>query len=377
MRLTPLRSPRLAGCLLTVVAAAFVALVPANAEARGTPAACTGLEPGGLGGLVAETRLTELSGLAGSRRYDDVLWAHNDSGGQPEVYAMREDGTALGAYPLDGATATDWEDIAAGPGPDATGDFLYVGDIGDNDAKRPSVTVYRVPEPDAEPAPPGATLPGVEAIELTYPGGPSDAEALLVDPRTGDLVIVTKSLTGASRVLSAPAASLQPGAPVAMVDAGARPIPISPTAGEGLPGTMVTGGDVSPDGSLVVLRTYRSVLVFERGDDETLAEALLGEPCFGPQQEEAQGEAIAFTHDGSAYVTASEGTNVAIVRIAVVEEAPTTTTTAPTSDEVAEAPEDDDIVTILGLLVGAALVFFVLGGAALWWSRRRRGSGAG
>ena len=112
-------------------------------------------------------------------------------------------GTALGAYPVTARRSTDWEDIAVGPGPDGDGDFLYVGDIGDNGAERRSVTVYRVAEPEAAPVPPGVALSGAEAIELTYPGGPVDAEALLVDPRTGDLVIVTKStrrrLAGARR----------------------------------------------------------------------------------------------------------------------------------------------------------------------------------
>jgi hypothetical protein len=343
--------------------------------------ACGDLEPGGLAGLVAEPTLLELSGLAGSRRHQAVLWAHNDSGGAPELFAMREDGTSLGVYPIEGAAAVDWEDMAAGPGADGTGAYLYAGDIGDNDSVRPSVTVYRVPEPEAAPALPGAPLAGTEVIELTYPDGPSDAEALLVDPRTGDLVIVTKSLAGASRVLSAPVETLVPGAPVAMVDAGPRPVPLPPTEHEGLPATMVTGGDVSPDGSLIVLRTYGSVLVFPRADDESLAEALLGEPCFGPQQAEAQGEAIAFTGDGTAYVTASEGTNVAINRVVRTDQIVTTTTTATTAstgdDAVTEAAEDDDVVTIVGLLVGAALLLVVVGGVVLWWSRRRRGSGAG
>ena len=340
--------------------------------------ACDRFEPGGLAGLVAESRVVELSGLAASRQHDGVLWSHNDSGGAPELYAMREDGTALGAYPVEGATATDWEDMASGPGTDGAGDFLYVGDIGDNGAVRASVTVYRVPEPEEAPALPCTSLPGAEALELTYPGGPSDAEALLVDPRTGDLVIVTKSVTGASRVLNAPVETLEPGAPIAMVDAGPRRIPLPTTEAEGLPATMVTGGDVSPDGSLVVLRTYGSVLVFPRADDQTLAEALLGEPCFGPQQQEPQGEAIAFTHAGTAYVTASEGTNVPINRVVLTEPVVSTTTTTESSDRETEtAAEEDDDATIVAVLIGAAVLLVVLGGVALFVARRRRRSGAG
>jgi hypothetical protein len=51
----------------------------------------------------------------------------------------------------DRRAVTDWEDVAAGPCPG--GRCLYVADIGDNTASRPSVTVYRVPEPrPGEPA---------------------------------------------------------------------------------------------------------------------------------------------------------------------------------------------------------------------------------
>ena len=40
------------------------------------------------------------------------------------------------------------------------------------------------------------TLAGVDALRLRYPDGPHNAEAMLVDPRTGDLVIITKVATG-------------------------------------------------------------------------------------------------------------------------------------------------------------------------------------
>ncbi len=125
---------------------------------------------------VASTALTELSGLAASRRHPDVLWAHNDSGGEPEVVAVGRDGGDRGRFPLGGAEAFDWEDMAIGPDPAGTGgDVLYLGDIGDNiDQRDDGVVVYRVPEP--QPGAAGsvaAPLGGVEALELTYAGGPA------------------------------------------------------------------------------------------------------------------------------------------------------------------------------------------------------------
>ena len=88
----------------------------------------------------------------------------------------------------------DWEDIAIGPGPQANVDYLYVGEIGDNDSKHKSIKIYRVPEPnvDANQTPVVVTVRGVETIELTYPDGPRNAETLMVDPLTKDIYIVSK-----------------------------------------------------------------------------------------------------------------------------------------------------------------------------------------
>ncbi|MFL6204182.1 MAG: hypothetical protein ACJ739_02410 [Acidimicrobiales bacterium] len=277
---------------VVVLLGALLTTVGPHASARS--GVCDRFGPMAKAGTVADGRLVELSGVAASRRHAGVLWAHNDSGGAAEVYALGLDGRALGAYPINGASATDWEDIAVGPGPGG-GSYLFVGDIGDNGTERSSVTVYRVAEPATKPAAPGAPLPGAAAIQLTYPTGPADAEALLVDPRTGDLIIVTKVWSGNGRIFVAPAKDLQPGGTVMMSDAGAVP-----------GGTLVTGGDISPDGSTVALRTYGSVLLFARGSG-SVATALRGKACSGPQAAERQGEAVAFARDGASIFTISEG----------------------------------------------------------------------
>jgi len=315
---------------LLVVALLGTVLVAAGSPATAGSGACAGFGPMARAGTVADDRVVELSGMAASRRHGGVLWAHNDSGGAAEVYALAGNGASLGAYPVTGAAATDWEDMAVGPGP-GTGSYLFLGDIGDNGAERATVTVYRVPEPAAKPAGPGAALGGAAAIQLKYPAGPADAEALLVDPRSGDLVIVTKALSGTSRVLSASKASLQPGAVVTMSDRGTIKIPLPPNGGSGLPGTMVTGGDVSPDGSIVALRTYRSVLLYPRGGSGSVVDALKRAPCFGPQAEEPQGEAVAFSSDGASLMTASEGAHVPLYRSGppVVRATTTTTRSSP------------------------------------------------
>ena len=247
---------------------------------------------------VANPDLTEVSGIAASRTNDGVVWAHNDSGGEPEAFAVGLDGTDRGRLRLDGADAVDWEDMAVGPGPGGA-DHLFLGDIGDNDAGRDDIAVYRVAEP---PVPAGGLAAGggapAERLALSYADGPHDAETLLADPVTGDLLVVTKQWdAGAVGVYRIPA-DAAPGAPVVMERVGEVPA---------LAGQMVTGGDVGPDGSVVVLRTYFGVRVWDRAEGATVADALAGEPCEAAAPFEIQGEAVAVTPDGQGYVTIAEG----------------------------------------------------------------------
>ena len=247
---------------------------------------------------VAEPDLDEASGVAASRTYPGVLWAHDDSGGAAEVFAVGVDGGDRGRVTLEGAEAVDWEDMARCPAPGGAGDVLYLGDIGDNGADRDHVTIYRVPEPD--PAAGAAT--GVEALDLTYPDGPRDAESLVADPVTGDLYILDKDLGGGPVTAYRVPAGTGPG-PTEMERAGEVGLP----AGE-----IVTGADVSPDGALVAVRTYTAVYVWDRGPDQTVAQALEAEPCRAPSARERQGEAIAVDPSGRGYTTISEGEHPAI-----------------------------------------------------------------
>jgi hypothetical protein len=270
-------------------------------------AACRGVLAASTPGSVASASVVELSGISASRRNADVWWVHNDSGDSARVFAVGNDGRDLGTYSLSAASAFDWEDIAVGPGPAVGTHYIYAADIGDNARARASVTVYRVAEPAvdaAAPTPPPQSLTGVAALTLTYPDAPHDAEALLVDPSTGDLFIVTKEGSGTSQVFRAPA-NLAAGSSTAMTQVA--------TVALGA-GQLVTAADVTPDGDVVGLRTYGAVTLFKRTAGTPLGQAFSGVKCAGKTTSEAQGEAIGFTHNGRGYVTASEGAHPALHR---------------------------------------------------------------
>ncbi len=229
--------------------------------------------------VIGSARLSELSGVAPSRQ-PGILWTHNDSGHDPILFAVDSTGRDLGGWRITGAVNRDWEDMTAGPCTTAPGRCLYMGDIGDNQRRRPSIVIYRVAEP---PAPTGDSepLPLLDSIVLRYPGGPRNAEGIALTP-DGRLLVAAKDLRGPALLFEAPA--------------GAREAVLAPLCTlalrvEPFTGRLVTGLAVSPDGRFIVARTYVSIHLFrtDRRCTPLTPPAGLVIPVV-----ESQGEGIAF-----------------------------------------------------------------------------------
>lgn len=254
-------------------------------------------------GTIADPAVDESSGLAASRRNPGLYWTHNDSGDEAFVYCLEASGASCGVWRVSGASARDWEDMAAGPGPQEGVPYLYLGDIGDNLADRDAVTVYRVPEP-AVPAggrastrqAPAATE-AAEALRLRYPDRAHNAEALLVHPRTGDLYVVVKEPGPAVYVARAP---LRGGTTTTMEKLATLPAGATPR-------DQVTGGDISPDGTRVALSTYADGYELRLPAGATSFDAIWERsPVRFTLGLRPQGESIAYRLDGNAVVTTSE-----------------------------------------------------------------------
>ena len=134
-----------------------------------------------------------------SRSQPDLLWSHDDSGAGPILFGLRADGRVAARPTVTGAQAVDWEDIAAGPARTAGRCSTSATSATTRRAGPPSTSTAS-PSRASAPRPP---LPAAR-LRLRYPDGAHDAEALLVDPLRGDLVIVTKAL-GAARAYRASA----------------------------------------------------------------------------------------------------------------------------------------------------------------------------
>jgi hypothetical protein len=242
--------------------------------------------------------LQEVSGIAASRRHTDVLWMHND-GKAKHVFAVRTSGKVAAQVKIPEAVE-DVEDMAVGPGPEEGVPYIYLGDIGDNDGNRREVQVVRFAEPSLDGERGQPKVRDAEVIRLRYPDGSHDAEALMVDSPTGDLIIVTKE-EGRARAYAVRAASL-------LKDGGQAALEVLAD----VEAELVSAGDISSDGSRVLLRNEEQGWLWERAADEPLADALQRPPVVVPVRGDKQGnngESVAFGPAGKSYYTVSEGKN--------------------------------------------------------------------
>jgi hypothetical protein len=244
------------------------------------------------GSLVKVPELQEGSGVAASKRSPNRFWAHNDSG-EPVLFALDSKGTVVDRVRVPGAKVDDWEAVAVGPCP--AGSCIYIGDIGDNDAERRNVTIYRL----QEPADTSGSAGSVDVFRARYPDGAHDAETLLVTPK-GDILIVTKGDTGPVGLYRLPS-DAKPGSTSTLQSIGRPRQPGKAPADE-----RITDGAVSPGGEWVALRTSDAILLYRAEDlmsgnwKEASRLSLKG-------LDEPQGEGIAFGDESTIYLVGEGG----------------------------------------------------------------------
>jgi hypothetical protein len=239
-------------------------------------------------GRIQPSGLVEISGIAASAQEPKRFWAHNDSGGEPVLFCLTLTGASCGTTAVEGAELVDWEDISVVPGSD--GDSLYIADIGDNERVREFVTIYRV-----EGAHPGEDSVVAEAFDVRYPDRPHDAEALVVDPGSGDIYIITKEYTRRASVYvgRAPLRSTTTLELVSKLD----------LAG---PLAVVTGADVSRNGDRVILSTYADGFELSAPEGAPFEEIWDQRPVRVDLGRHKQNEAVTYTRSGD-ILSASEG----------------------------------------------------------------------
>ena len=237
-------------------------------------------------------KLREISGMVSSINNPKLLWGHNDSGNKAEIFLMDEGLSVKLTCELAGIDNRDWEDIAIGPGPDSSKNYLYVADIGDNDAQYQYKYIYRFEEPKWNQNQEKIIISEFDRITFQLPDERKDTETLLLDPTTKDLYVISKR--------EEPVHLYELKYPHTTEET------ITAKKVMSLPLTKIVGGDFSADGKEILLKNYHQVFYWSSMVSKPIAELLQESPKEIPYVREPQGEAITWARDGSGFYTLSE-----------------------------------------------------------------------
>jgi DNA-binding beta-propeller fold protein YncE len=246
---------------------------------------------------VSDARLVEASGIADSKANPGYLWVEQDSGNPPDITLLQHNGTVLKTVHLAGVENRDWEDIALAAGPQPGKQYLYLAETGDNLLVHSDYAIYRFEEPAAATD----TIKQVDKIAFFYPNGSHNAEAILVDPDTKDIYIITKTdLKSKVFKLSYPYSTTTMNK---VEELGS------------LPYNYVVSAAISPSGKEVVVKKYDAIYDYPRTPGETIMQTLSKQPVNLPYQVEPQGEAIVFDNNDTGYYTISEKAPASSVKL--------------------------------------------------------------
>ena len=276
-------------------------------------------------------QVPESSGVVAGRLSADLYWTNNDSGHPARLWVFRlteadeAAGVArnLGYVNLSGASSSDWEDVATGPG-----NTIYVFDGGDNPpCGRTSKRIHRFVEPAIDPdGAPVALSVAYESIRFEYPdtADPSqpadsdderyDAESLAVHPLSGDIYVVTKrnnSNVPVSYVYKLSAAELNWGSDDIHVLEFIADISAAVPSGP-------TGMDLDAEGRRLVVRNYWAAYEFTLPTSQPFDDIFQTTPLAINLQvpAEPQGEAVCYHLNGGDLITTSEapsGSDYAVI----------------------------------------------------------------
>ena len=228
-----------------------------------------------MGKLESED-LPETSGLAAFSTKPNLLFAVNDSGNPPGIYALTLNGKGAGHWPIDYPYTHDFEDLAAFVLDGKS--YLLVADTGDNLHWRHRLNILVFEAPDAETE--GHSLKLAWQFSFNFPKGYRDVESVAVDTRSNSIFLISKRYVP-PEVFRLP---LQPGDG----DVTAEPVVVlygipQPTERDlredpthGAYSSMPTAFDIHGRDAVVV--TYKEAYLYRRKVGENWAEAFSGIP---------------------------------------------------------------------------------------------------
>lgn len=194
-------------------------------------------------GRIDHPLIRESSGLQRNSKNPELFWTHNDGGGRKQVlYGITRQGRSVAEFWVTGALLEDWEDISG----DGRG-HLFLGDIGNNEARRREIAVHQIDEPDVTAAK-GGSVKITRTWRLRFPQRPFDCESLVVWGDQGYVI---------SKVFNDARAELYR---FSLTNTGVQTLERILELKIDSP---VTGADIAPDGSLLGVVAKNGAYVFK------------------------------------------------------------------------------------------------------------------
>ncbi|KGM55434.1 hypothetical protein N800_14000 [Lysobacter daejeonensis GH1-9] len=257
-----------------------------------------------VSGFLLDPQLSEISGLATSRRHPGTLWLHDDGGNPARLFAVSTRGLRRATYRVEGVNKTDWEDIAAFRLDGR--DYLLLADTGDNGGLRRTLQLHVIEEPGTLE---NGRLTPAWSIAFRWPDGARDCEAVAVDAKRGQILLVSKKRQP-PELFALPLRPRDKGVQTARA--------LGPLAGVPQPSAddlrqrpqrarydaHVTAADVSPDGRTLAVMTYRYLLFYPTARGQGWGRAVARAPQTRILPWLPQAEAMGWALDGdSVYAT--------------------------------------------------------------------------
>ena len=258
-------------------------------------------------GTMAKKVMPETSGLAASRRTPGYLWAHGDenTGSNKKIVAIQPNGTLAMTVNISGDPGRDdWEDIATGV---INGkNYVFIGAFGDNDLQfKDQYYIYYFEEPEITS---GTKSVSANYIRFGYPDNKAhNTETLMYDNIEQVFYIADKVKDGVCTLYSLPMRA----------DYGTATQTLTKVCelGNGKKFNYLTGGDITPDGKWMAIKSKKYVLLWERQGSESLSETAKRLPVqVAAYEEETQGEAISWLDASTFYTTSDDKSDVPIYK---------------------------------------------------------------
>ncbi len=192
-------------------------------------------------GYISQPEISECSGIIPSGKDKNLFWVNTD-GPRSVIFAIDLSGKCVSRSVITGAPVIDFEDIAR----DDNG-HIFIGDIGNNNAKRNVLMVYMIDEPDPSKVSSISTVK--QSWRLTFPNKPFDCESLFI--YKDNAYVISKVFSGSQAEIYR----------FALSDT-SKSITLSFVSKLQVK-SPVTSADISSDGNLLALTAKNGVYLFD------------------------------------------------------------------------------------------------------------------